>query len=198
MLNKRVILIVTALLASGALAGPCSAGSVFDFQYSLPAPDPSYDSVSAFGTLFADVVPGGYLIVGIEGTRVVNGTPEQITGLIDPGGFWGNSNLLYYPSDVLLDGNGLSFTTDGLGNDGFGDVNLYSSVDYAGTLYTEAGSSVWYGTFSVTETPEPSTMVLLTLGAAGLGFWTRIRRTRLRGILSECVPAEMAVRLEGF
>ena len=97
MLNKTVILLVAALLASGALAGPCSAGSIFNFQYSLPATDIVPNSVSAFGTLFTDDVTGRYLIVGIVGTRFVNGVPQQIAGLIDPNGYFGNSNLLYYP-----------------------------------------------------------------------------------------------------
>lgn len=180
MLNKTVITLIAALLASGALAGPCSAGSVFTFQYSLPAPDPSFDSVEASGTLFTENVPGGYLIVGIEGTRVVDGVTEFINGLIAPGGFFGNSNILYYPDALLLDGDGLSFTTSGAGNDGFGDVNLYSSVGSTGILYTEAGATVGFGTLSVTQVqaPEPSTAVLLLAGTAGLCAWTRRRRKK--------------------
>src|ERR1035437_392556 len=94
MLNKTAFSLIAALLASGALAGPCSAGSIFNFQYSLPAPDPSYDAISASGTLVADEVPGGYLVVSISGTRTVNGIAEAITGLIGPLGYGGNSNLL--------------------------------------------------------------------------------------------------------
>ena len=184
MLNKTAFSLIAALLASGALACPCSAGSIFNFQYSLPAPDPSYDAISASGTLVADEVPGGYLVVGITGTRTVNdGIPEAITGLIAPLGYAGNSNLLYYPNDPLLDYNGLSFMVAGAGSDGFGNVNLYlySSSDYLGVLYTEyPGANVWYGTFEVSPSdvspsPEPSTMVLLTLGAAGLCACTKRR-----------------------
>jgi PEP-CTERM motif len=178
MLNKSVVALVAALLASGALVGPCSAGSVFSFQYSFPAPDPSFDSVEASGTLFAETVPGGYLIVGIEGTRVLNGITEFINGLIAPGGFLGNSNMLYYPDASLLDGAGLSFTTSGAGDDGFGDVNLYSSVDNTGIIYTEAGATIGFGTLTVSEVPEPSTLVLLTVGVAGIGTWTRRRRKK--------------------
>ena len=180
MLNKTAFSLIAALLASGALAGPCSAGSIFNFQYSLPAPNPSFDSISASGTLVADEVPGGYLVVDITGTRTVNdGIPEAITGLIAPLGYFGNSNLLYYPNDQLLDYNGLSFTVAGAGSDGSGNVNLFSQLDYLGVLYTEDGNVGW-GTFAVSPSdvspsPEPSTMVLLTLGAAGLCACTKRR-----------------------
>lgn len=166
--NKTVMFLVAALLASGALAGPCFAGSIFNFQYSLPAPEVS---VEGFGTLIADDVTGGYVILDIVGTRFVNGVPQRITGLIGPGGYFGNSNLLYYPNTPLLDNNGLSFMVAGE----LGDfpVNLFSvGVD----VYTEDGNGVGYGTFSVTPAPEPSTTGLLALGAVVLGAWTRSRR----------------------
>jgi hypothetical protein len=177
MLNKTAFSLIAALLASGALTGPCSAGSIFNFQYSIPAPNASFDSISASGTLFADEVPGGYLVVGITGTRTVNdGIPEAITGLIAPNGYAGNSDLLYYPNDPLLDGNGLSFTVAGAGNDGFGNVNLYSTSDYLGILYTENGATIGWGSFTVTPSPEPSTLGLLALGGAGLCAWNKRRR----------------------
>jgi hypothetical protein len=172
-LNKTLIVLVAALLASGALAIPCSAGTTFSFQYSLPATDPTMDSVSASGTMSADGVAGGYIITGIEGTRIVNGITEVINGLIAPGLFFGNTNMLFYPNAPLLDSDGLSFTTSGAGDDGFGNVNLYS---LAGGDFTEVGATIGSGTFSVAEIPEPSTLVLLALGAAALGARTRIRR----------------------
>jgi hypothetical protein len=69
----------------------------------------------------------------------------------------------------------LSFTVAGAGNDGFGNVNLFSSSDYLGVLYTENGATVGWGTFAVTASPEPSTMGLLALGAAGLCACTKRR-----------------------
>lgn len=114
MLNRTALSLIVALLASGALTAPCAAGSIFNFQYSIPAPNASFDAVSAIGTLLADEVPSGYLVVGITGTRTVNDVPEAITGLIAPLGYAGNSNLFYYPNDPLLDVNGLSFTVAAL------------------------------------------------------------------------------------
>ena len=168
MLNRTAFLLIVALLASGALTGPCAAVSIFNFQYSIPAPNASFDAVSAIGTLLADEVPSGYLVVGITGTRTVNDVPEAITGLIAPLGYAGNSNLFYHPNGPLLDVNGLSFTVAGTGNDGFGNVNLFSVSDYLGVLYTENGATVGWGSFTATPSPEPSTLGLLALGAVGL------------------------------
>jgi hypothetical protein len=182
MLSKRIISFGLVLLASGALTGRCLAGVVYNFQYSLPAPpDSSYDAVSAYGTLTTgdfDLGIGGYLVSSIEGTRTVNGVDTLITGLIPPGGFGGNSNVLYYPDAPFLDVNGLSFTIDNpvLSNDGLGNVNIYF---YFGSDYTEISNLVGYGTFDVAlatqelATPEPSTAMLLIGGLLAVAAWTR-------------------------
>ena len=174
MLSKRIISFGLVLLASGALTGRCLAGVVYNFQYSLPAPDPSYDAVSAYGTLTTgdfDPGTGGYLVSSIEGTRTVNGVDTLITGLIPPGGY-GNSNVLYYPDAPFLDVNGLSFTVanHALSNDGLGNVNIY----FDGSAYTENSYSVSDGTFDVElATPEPSTAMLLIGGLLAVAAWTR-------------------------
>jgi hypothetical protein len=181
MLSKRIISFGLVLLASGALTGRCLAGVVYNFQYSLPAPpDSLYDAVSAHGTLTTgDFDPGigGYLVSSIEGTRTVNGVDTLITGLIPPGGFGGNSNVLYYPDAPFLDVNGLAFTIGNLAfsNDGLGNVNIYFDV----SDYTENSYSVSYGTFDVAlatqelATPEPSTAMLLIGGLLAVAAWTR-------------------------
>jgi hypothetical protein len=181
MLNKTAVALALALLFSGALAVPCSAGTIISFTYSIPAPDPSYLAISASGLLTTiEQGPGVYLVVDIEGTRSVNGVPETITGLIAPGGYY-NSNLLSLPGPPLLDGNGLSFTVAGSGNDGSGSVNVYSVTDYFGTVYTEAAGNVFYGAFDAEIVPEPSTFILVAVASAGLVALTSHRRRKPSG-----------------
>ena len=163
-------------IALAVMPASLSASQIFTFVYSLPAPSPDYDDISAHGTLTTDdpnPVLNAYLITGISGVRTVNGTDESITGLIAPGGFGGNSNLLYYPGPLFLDSNGLSFTiANSAGGDGSGRVNVFSYPDGA---FTEITATAWYGTFDATmaaatgtETPEPTSAMLLALGGTAI------------------------------
>ena len=106
-------------------------------------------AVSASG-FFAttDLSGGSYTVTGVWGSW--NGV--AITGVAAPGGFGSNDNLLF-PAAPLVDGNGLGFTVNGVGDDGAGNVNLY----YNGTGYTENSGDVGTGSdFSITPvTPTP-------------------------------------------
>src|ERR1035441_10251223 len=174
MLNEKNILVV--LLMSVALSVPCLAGPVFDFHYT----DFS-GSLSTVGTLSTNALGGGvFQVVGITGSWDLFGVQSTITGLIGPGGFGGNDNLLSYPTEPFVDFNGISFLVAGSGDDGFGDANIYFDPDYG---YLESGDVL--ATFNVTlqdspadsSAPEPSTILLLPLGLGGLmALPKRIRR----------------------
>ena len=172
--------LTVALLAAVALLGPCSAGPVFNFQYSFPN---GYYNASASGTLTTgdfDPLTSTYQITGITGTRMYNGTSMNITGIIAEPPL-PNSNRLHLDGGPVLDLNGIWFTVDNtaLSNNGYGDVSVYYSPFY--DVYLEDAAGTGTGLFQVTEvvaqqTPEPSTFALIALGSAGVLVWSRKRR----------------------
>jgi hypothetical protein len=168
------------LLVSSALTGPCLAASDYTFSYSFPA---GFYAISATGELTLgdqDPASGGYPILSIAGTRIVNGVSMQITGLTS---YFGNDDLIFYPGPPLLDFNGFSFTVDNnaLSDDGFGDVNVY--LDFGSGQYTEAAAGVVPGTFTVSpvsqavvdSAPEPSAAMLMIGGLLSLVLGIRGR-----------------------
>lgn len=187
----KVVYAAAFLLTVVAAFTPCQAGLILDFQYSLP-PAPEFGiTVTGTGQLTTgdyDPILGGYPVIGISGTRSVDGVPETITGLIPPGGFLGNTNVLYYPNPPYLDFGGLAFTVNNPngGDDGAGNVNVYYDTDVQG--YTEPSFLVGYGTFDVVpsappgdgEIPEPAVVLLLGGGLIALGLYhRRVRNSAL-------------------
>src|ERR1700723_1105729 len=104
MFRLKCVLVIGALALSLAHANAIPLlGSQVDFDWTE-----SLESGS--GTFITTFEGGGvYLITGITGT--VDG--QTITGLISPGGFNSNDNLLYYPPAPQLDATGVAFVIAG-------------------------------------------------------------------------------------
>lgn len=172
-----------------ATALPASAqNATFDFSYSGPG-------VSASGVLDATLVSGTtdeYYITGISGER--NG--QAITGLVspvpnppgttvyDPSSTAPNwieyDDLVYYPGTPSLDNPGIYFTTSGDSYNIFSQSGDYIETD--GTQWIATGSAsanTTLNNFTITYTPEASSLVLLVPSAlvlAGLALFARRRK----------------------
>lgn len=95
-MRKSLWITITILLV--AIGAPKARADSFTFTVTGP--------VSGSGTLTTDPLSlGSYLITGISGTF----DGSTITGLIAPGAFATNDNLLY-PGSPMLDVGGVSFT----------------------------------------------------------------------------------------
>jgi hypothetical protein len=127
--------------------------------------------VSASGALTAFPIDANtYLANAISGSW--NGV--SILNLLSPGTFGGNDNLLFITGDHLST-NGLSYTVNGAGDDGTGNVNVFS---VGGGLYTENSQDVGFGpdfNLSTIQIPEPASAVLVCTAIAVALFVLRRR-----------------------
>jgi hypothetical protein len=164
---------VVGLTIVGAYS-TAQAAQLFDFQYSFPSYEANGTAISASGTLTTtdlDPINNNYTITGISGTRTDQGIAETIIGLLSPGTYGVNDNLLNR-SKPLLSKNGFSYLVSGSGEDGQGKVNVFYSSFSEG--YSELSSDVDYGNFSINPrpVPEPHT-VGGSLIALGFGWWRK-------------------------
>jgi len=195
-------------LAVAAVLGattPACAGQIFPFDYSLKSNGGTKKVVSAsalssipvffsfsyampgFGDTPLNVLASGiltafqtdvdtYVVSEISGTR--NG--EDILGVVPPGGFGLNDNVLF-GTNPHLTGNGLTYTVNGVGNDGSGNVNVFA----LGMEYTELSPDVGITeTFNLSQItppadiPEPASFTLVCCGIPAVFFLLR-RRSRV-------------------
>lgn len=157
---------VGCALATTCLAAPASAATfLFTFDGT---------TIDASGTLTTEDTPtaqGGFLITGITGTV---GT-AAITGLLAPGTFGGNDNLLFVGRDPLLSFGGFSFTADG-------SNNIFATTQLTGGFgLLRPDGTIVAGRFSITPQqagaiPEPGTWALMLLGFGFVGAALRRRK----------------------
>ncbi|MDF5735036.1 MULTISPECIES: PEP-CTERM sorting domain-containing protein [unclassified Nostoc] len=168
--TASAVISITGVGASSA----AQAVQLFDFQYSFPSYQANGTPISASGILTTtdlDPINNNYTITGISGTRKAQGITETIIGLLSPGTYGINDNLLN-ASTPLLTQNGFSYLVSGSGEDGNGNVNLFYSSFNEG--YSELSSDVDYGSFSVIPRPVPEPYTVSgSLLALGFGWWTK-------------------------
>lgn len=164
-------------LTSVGASSSAQAAQLFDFQYSFPSYEENGTPISASGILTTtdlDPINNNYTITGISGTRTAQGITETIIGLLSPGTYGVNDNLLN-PSQPFLTTNGFSYLVSGNGEDGNGNVNVFYSSFSEG--YSELSSDVDYGNFSINlrSVPEPNA-VGGSLIALGFGWWMKRKK----------------------
>lgn len=179
---------IAALTVAGA--APASAqNATFDFTYSGPG-------VSASGVLDTTLVSGTtdeWYVTGISGQR--NG--QTITGLVTPvpnppgtslydpsssAPDWINyDDLVFFPGTPSLDSAGIYFTTTGDSYNVFSSGSTYQDIDGTAWIANGTPPSTTLSNFTLTLTPESSSLALLLPSAlllAGFALFARRRRSR--------------------
>ncbi len=169
---KRVLCVVGGLLFAVSASTSALADSLFNFSFT----GPTFSGSGVFDA--ASVHSGEFQIVGVTGTTDTgNGTLRAITGVITPGGYEFNDNLLFFPAQggAFFDANGVSFI---LRNGA--EVNLFSA-NGAYLMRTNGNEVNEVANIAVTPAaspiPEPGTLTLLGTGVLSLAGVVRRKLT---------------------
>ncbi len=167
---KRVLCVVGGLILAASASTSALADSLFNFSFTGPI-------FSGSGQFDATSVRAGqFQIVDVTGTTDTgNGTNRAITGVIAPGGYEFNDNLLFFPAQggAFFDANGVSFM---LRNGA--QVNLFSSngaylMRTNGNEVNEIANIMVSAVSSVAPVPEPGSLTLLGTGVLALAGFVR-------------------------
>lgn len=151
-LFRSCLLAIATTLAASSLVAHADT-----FNFTINGSSGGFSGSGVLTTTFDG--SGNYLITAISGTGV--------TGIIAPGGFNNNDNLLFPNSAQTLDSQGFSFSAT-QGPDHF-DVNIFNNgTDYFAFFRDEdAFTATVPVTLSVSPIPEPSTLFLMSTGFLG-------------------------------
>ena len=160
-MKRSIAAAALAVCFSGLLGALPAKAMTFNFSY-------SGEGVSGFGTFTGNYIGGNeYILTSITGSETDGSNTHTITGLSS---YAGSDNLLYYPGPTYVDFGGISFFTANNPE----AWNIYFN-SYTGLL-DYLSNPVGYPnslriSFVVSETPLPSTWLMLLSGFVGLGFF---------------------------
>lgn len=170
-----------ALSAGAALLlsfQPASATNFFlhgvDFVGTVPGTGDAIFLDPTFETL-GDLTPAGVGLAGITGSITIGTRTSLITGLETT---WGSpDNIVYSSPAVFIDGIGVGFSTDALGN------FIIAATTHSVELFSDSNGfpNTGIGVFPIPPSPprgvpEPSVWAMMIAGFAAVGFAIRRRQ----------------------
>lgn len=173
---KKYSLLTCGLALAMLSSTPMFADTLFNFTFtgnSSATGDPGTPfSGSGVFDAKATKVAGEFKIVGVTGTT----DGEAITGVLSPGSFGFNDNLLFFsPGDAFasLDNSGVSYKlANGVDANlflGIPDQYQQSLFGFTSSLISEDQTANVSITTQVPAVPEPNTLALLGTGVLSVG-----------------------------